>query len=122
MSEAAERRIWELLGRPSVSPYGNPIPGLDRLGDPGPPGPGAGVPLAEVATGAGRAGVRAMVRRIDEPLQTEHAVLASLSAAGALPGATIDVAAIDGRLRVRGPDGTVDVAVGIAEHISVEPL
>jgi DtxR family Mn-dependent transcriptional regulator len=122
MSEAAERRIWELLGRPSVSPYGNPIPGLDHLGEPGPPGPGAGVPLAEVAAGAGKARIKALVRRIDEPLQTEHSVLASLSAAGALPGSTIGVATVEGGLLVEGPDGTVHVAVGIAEHISVEPL
>src|SRR6478609_1087339 len=33
MSEQVERRILELLEHPSVSPYGNPIPGLDELGD-----------------------------------------------------------------------------------------
>ena len=31
MSEAVERRLLELLGNPTVSPYGNPIPGLDEL-------------------------------------------------------------------------------------------
>ena len=34
MSDAVERRILELLDHPSVSPYGNPIPGLAEL-DPG---------------------------------------------------------------------------------------
>src|SRR5213076_276613 len=28
MSEAVEQRVYELLGRPTRSPYGNPIPGL----------------------------------------------------------------------------------------------
>ena len=32
MSEAVERRLLELLDQPTVSPYGNPIPGLDELG------------------------------------------------------------------------------------------
>ncbi len=32
MSEAVERRLLELLGQPTVSPYGNPIPGLAELG------------------------------------------------------------------------------------------
>src|SRR4051812_18595952 len=33
MSEAVERRLLELLGHPTESPYGNPIPGLDELGE-----------------------------------------------------------------------------------------
>src|SRR6478672_2052934 len=33
MSETVERRIVELLEHPLHSPYGNPIPGLDELGD-----------------------------------------------------------------------------------------
>ena len=32
MSERVERRIFELLDHPTVSPYGNPIPGLAALG------------------------------------------------------------------------------------------
>src|SRR6201985_2310365 len=31
MSEAVERRLLALLGHPSVSPFGNPIPGLEDL-------------------------------------------------------------------------------------------
>ncbi len=33
MSEAVERRVLELLRHPTESPYGNPIPGLDELGE-----------------------------------------------------------------------------------------
>src|SRR3954466_13568570 len=29
MSDAVERKLFTLLGEPSVSPYGNPIPGLE---------------------------------------------------------------------------------------------
>lgn len=32
MSEEVERRVVDILGEPSHSPFGNPIPGLDRLG------------------------------------------------------------------------------------------
>ena len=32
MSERVERRIFDLLDHPTVSPYGNPIPGLAELG------------------------------------------------------------------------------------------
>ena len=31
MSEAVERKLLTLLGDPSVSPFGNPIPGLEEL-------------------------------------------------------------------------------------------
>ena len=33
MSETVERRLVELLDHPTESPYGNPIPGLDELGE-----------------------------------------------------------------------------------------
>ena len=33
MSETVERRLIELLDHPTQSPYGNPIPGLDELGE-----------------------------------------------------------------------------------------
>src|SRR3978361_239431 len=32
MSERVEQRLFELLGHPVESPYGNPIPGLEALG------------------------------------------------------------------------------------------
>ena len=35
MSETVERRLVELLDHPTESPYGNPIPGLEELGDDG---------------------------------------------------------------------------------------
>ena len=39
MSERVERKILAMLGGDHNSPYGNPIPGLDELGDPEPPEP-----------------------------------------------------------------------------------
>ena len=33
MSETVERKVLAMLGHPTQSPYGNPIPGLDELGD-----------------------------------------------------------------------------------------
>ena len=32
MSDAVEKKVYDLLNRPTRSPYGNPIPGLDALG------------------------------------------------------------------------------------------
>src|ERR1700712_892231 len=70
MSETVERRLLDVLGHPTVSPYGNPIPGLEELGeddaDPLDRGVEGLVTLDLVATGTGAAVV---VRRLAEPLQ-----------------------------------------------------
>ena len=72
MSDAVERRILELLDHPSVSPYGNPIPGLAEL-DPGASKVVAGLqgllPLPEAVTEDLK---RVRVRRLAETLQTDE--------------------------------------------------
>jgi DtxR family Mn-dependent transcriptional regulator len=90
MSEAVERKVYELLGRPTRSPYGNPIPGLFEFdgsaGDP-PPVPDGERNLAF----PGLAGT-VVVRRICESVQTDADVLRQLHAAGVDPGAMVKVA------------------------------
>src|SRR5919205_245527 len=39
MSDAVERKLLSLLGNPTVSPFGNPIPGLEALRVDDPPRP-----------------------------------------------------------------------------------
>jgi len=100
MSEAVEQRVYELLGRPTRSPYGNPIPGLDELAE----APTVAVASLTIAPPArpvidqehnlaapGLIG-DVVVRRISESVQTEVEVLRRLHAAGVDPGAQITVA------------------------------
>jgi DtxR family transcriptional regulator, iron-dependent repressor len=88
MSEAVEQRVYELLGRPTRSPYGNPIPGLEEFGSPA---------LAETPdvernlAFPGLAG-SVVVSRICESVQTDPDVLRQLHAAGVDPGASVKVA------------------------------
>ncbi|MDO3700497.1 metal-dependent transcriptional regulator [Micromonospora sp. C28SCA-DRY-2] len=90
MSDAVEKRVYDLLNRPTRSPYGNPIPGLEELGSPEPQ-------TAEVAEGErnlafpGLSGP-VVVRRICESVQTNADVLRQLHAAGVDPGARVTVA------------------------------
>ena len=90
MSEAVEQRVYELLGRPSRSPYGNPIPGLDEFDD----GADINRPIAEVERNLGFPGLSGdvVVRRISESVQTDMGLLRQLHAAGIDPGATVTVA------------------------------
>jgi DtxR family transcriptional regulator, Mn-dependent transcriptional regulator len=101
MSDAVERKLFTLLGEPSVSPYGNPIPGLEALrggevdGEttartPTPDEAGL-VRLDEFARGGGG---KVEVRRIAEHIQLNEQLMAHLKSAGVLPGSDVDVVAI----------------------------
>ncbi|HET6214314.1 MAG TPA: metal-dependent transcriptional regulator [Micromonosporaceae bacterium] len=90
MSDAVERKVYELLGRPTRSPYGNPIPGLDELDASAPAPSGAGEPERNLAF-PGLSGA-VVVRRICESVQTDVDVLRQLHAAGVDPGAMVTVA------------------------------
>jgi hypothetical protein len=65
MSEAVERRLLDILGHPTQSPYGNPIPGLAELGEKeGDEIPGDMVALTKVPQETGRV----IMHRIGEPI------------------------------------------------------
>jgi len=89
MSESVEQRVYELLGRPNRSPYGNPIPGLDEFDAK------ADDVRAELDTERhlGSPGITGtvVVRRISESVQTDIETLRQLHAAGIDPGATVTV-------------------------------
>ncbi|MCI4064915.1 metal-dependent transcriptional regulator [Micromonospora sp. R77] len=90
MSDAVEKRVYDLLNRPTRSPYGNPIPGLEELGTPEP----ATTDTIEGERNLAFPGLSGpvVVRRICESVQTDADVLRQLHAAGVDPGATVTVA------------------------------
>ena len=63
-----------------------------------------------------------LVRRIDEPLQTEHEVMSALRRAGATPGATVKVSRSPGGLLIGSGGEYAEVTLGVDEHIVVEPV
>ena len=111
MSESVERRIIEMLDHPNDSPYGNPIPGLDELGE---------EPAVKFADGVvnivtlvhGAVGpVTGVIRRLGEPVQYEIELLEQLRTAGVLPGAR-------GRFSAAGSYVLVEID-GIGEGIEL---
>ena len=90
MSDAVELRVYELLGKPSRSPYGNPIPGLALI-DPTDNCATASSEGERNLAAPGLAG-EMVVRRITESVQTDIGILRRLHEAGVDPGATITVA------------------------------
>lgn len=89
MSEDVERRLVAVLGEPTTSPYGNPIPGLHELGFDAVPAPAAGLTrLSELPEGSSTAVV---IRRLAEHVQVDIDTLAALRDVGVVPNARVTV-------------------------------
>jgi DtxR family Mn-dependent transcriptional regulator len=131
MSERVERRILALLDHPTESPYGNPIPGLAELGEPadrvpGDPSPQDGgylVGLSALTDVAGDVPVEVLVRRLGEPVQTDPAMMARLSAAGLRPGGRVAVRRSGGGgvavARSPGDGPALELPRDVAVHVFV---
>ncbi|MEU8813895.1 metal-dependent transcriptional regulator [Actinoplanes sp. NPDC048796] len=97
MSDSVEKKVYELLNKPTRSPYGNPIPGLEALGVPDEEDEDLLDSAAQVSAGErnlafpGLTG-SVVVQRICESVQTNSDVLRQLHAAGIDPGTTVTVA------------------------------
>ena len=118
MSEQVERRILELVKDVEVSPFGNPIPGLEHLGRAKSSSLDEKVtPLIE------HLDERVILKRIAEPLQGYSDALAHLRAAEILPGAIIRATQANDRVLVTTDDGqhTVSLTAFDLAHIFVIP-
>jgi DtxR family Mn-dependent transcriptional regulator len=115
MSEAVERKLLSLLGNPTVSPFGNPIPGLDALG-----GETSAVldSLTLLSTTATPEGTTVVVRRISEQLQEDATLLRALAEQGVRPGATVTASLVNGQVAL---DGEV-LPAGVAQHLFVSAV
>ena len=84
VSERVERKILGLLGEHRESPYGNPIPGLDELGEP--PNEDFRLGVTNLVDMVAQGCSIATVRRIGEPAQVDPEALNLLTLAGLMPG------------------------------------
>ncbi|MBN6777375.1 metal-dependent transcriptional regulator [Pseudoclavibacter alba] len=124
MSDEAEAKIFELLGRPSQSPYGTPIPGLEALGAPAACDFLAGVDsVGELASNSveGERSSEVIVRRLGEPIQSDQASLEVLVEAGVLPDARITIERVPDGVAVfrTGSDAGVVLPLELADHLYV---
>ncbi|GAA4672615.1 metal-dependent transcriptional regulator [Frondihabitans cladoniiphilus] len=119
MSEQVERRLLEMLDHPTESPYGNPIPGLDELGD-SPAGRfmDGVISIVDVAAQnpSGKSGI---IRRLAEPVQFEPELLQQLQDSGVQPGKTalISSAGTYVSVQVEGYGDGIELPVEVAAHI-----
>lgn len=121
MSETVERRLLKLLDHPTESPYGNPIPGLDELGEEtlGESFMTDVEPLSKAAT---TDSTRALVRRISEEMQKDEALMSAMRRVGALPDKTITIQATADGVLVGSGGETAEIFPEAADHIFVKRL
>jgi DtxR family transcriptional regulator, iron-dependent repressor len=121
MSETVERRLLDILGHPTVSPYGNPIPGLDELGE-------GALPeefldgVEPVLAVAGDVDQRVVVCRIAEPIQTED-IMSALRRIGAQPGKVVTARqTTSGGVEVASGGESAEMTADAASHLFVRRL
>ncbi|MDL9981113.1 metal-dependent transcriptional regulator [Microbacterium candidum] len=119
MSEQVELRLVELLGHPTESPYGNPIPGLEQLGDDMPRSDGGAVVGLVRRLNEDGGPLEGVVRRLAEPAQVDPELLQQLKAAEVVPGARGSFRFSEGYVLVQmdGSDEALELPVEVASHI-----
>ncbi len=119
MSDEAEERIYKLLGEPTESPYGTPIPSEVDCGL---------QPDVEFFRGVASldqadisSGDVAEVRRLGEPLQADLESMRMFREQGVLPGSRVVVEYLgdDIRLSPVGGSTKVDVPIQLARHVYI---
>ncbi|MEI2811873.1 MAG: metal-dependent transcriptional regulator [Nocardioides sp.] len=120
ISENVERLLLEKLGNPTESPYGNPIPGLEELGQSR--GEEFMTGVLSLAEAAGAEDVRVRVRRISEELQKDADLMATLRRVGAGPDRSVVVRATEVGVLLASGGEACELDLEVAEHIFVRPL
>jgi DtxR family Mn-dependent transcriptional regulator len=122
MSEQVEHKILDILGHPTETPYGTPIPTIED----------EGVDLHRVfldgvrstvdVTAASHEPVTGTIRRLGEPVQFEPELLAQLRQAGVFPGSSGTFSRMGSSVLIRidgYPEG-IELSADVAGHIFVD--
>ena len=125
ISEEVERKLVDILHRPTESPYGNPIPGLAELGLVGETAPlfrEGNQPLDRLVAQSPLP-VRATITRISEEIQKDIQLMGTLRAAGIRPGVELvaEAGGLGVRLSVEGAPGC-EVDTEAASYLFVVPV
>ena len=116
MSDAVERRLIDLLGHPTLSPFGNPIPGLVEFGE-ATHSHDRGWALSEAA---GKTPRSFTVLRIGEQIQHDTELLTELARVGVKPGQVVEAVVIGSQIRISAANDSVELPTTTAELIMVE--
>jgi DtxR family Mn-dependent transcriptional regulator len=117
MSDEVEQKVYQLLGRPNVSPYGNRIPGLSELDRDADKELEPLEPVMSLANAPAEGAV--VVRRISEQLQKDTALIHQLHEAGVEPGAAVTLSRSSGEIALTHGEATVRIPKSMAGLVFV---
>ena len=121
MSDDVERRLIEVLDDPTTSPYGNPIPGLDRIGYSSEGEERAD--LVRLSALEGEIPHRVRVRALGENVQVDVDLISEFRSAGVEPLQTVTATRRGHLVELVSGDGrSVEVDGDRAHAIQVEIL
>lgn len=123
ISEQVERKLLKILGNPTESPYGNPIPGLSELGVVHTASDADQVVPVTALLGRDTDKVVSTIRRLAEPAQVDPELLVQLAESGVIPGniATFTVNNDYIRVTVEGAIASIELRPEIAAFVFVDP-
>lgn len=116
MSRRVEKRLLGLLDHPRHDPYGNPIPGLEQIGEPAASVEPTGPTLSAIVTADE---TEFTVQRIGEPLQVDVDLLGQFETAGLMPGAQLRARRDGDHIAVSVGTATLQLAEDVTAHIFV---
>ena len=114
-----EKRLIAILDTPTVSPYGNPIPGLKDLGVDiaHTPFRQGAAPLADVATDQLQ---KFTLRRMSENIQADPDSLRALNEVGLRPGTEFEAVKEQGGVRITLGEKSLELGLFAAELLFVD--
>lgn len=121
MSDSVERRLMEILNHPTISPFGNPIPGLSEIDSSITVSNDEQGQLATITEVAGSDPADHVIRRLAETIQLDEEIMARLRRVGALPGARIKAYQSGDGVFIGSAGEYTEVPADIAVHIFVSP-
>ncbi|HIW92461.1 MAG TPA: metal-dependent regulator [Candidatus Corynebacterium avicola] len=120
MGLEVEKRLLSVLEDHGTSPFGNPVPGLDKLGEAAAADQEGSHRAADVDLSAP---TKATIVSLNEIVQVERKVISQLGSNGILPGVTVTIQDTPEGLNITTEDGSVVVVpedLGHAIRIVIE--
>ncbi|MDN6438867.1 iron dependent repressor, metal binding and dimerization domain protein [Corynebacterium nuruki] len=116
MGLEVEKRLLSVLQDHSSSPFGNPVPGLEELGETSVGAPADSHRASDLDLSSPK---RARIVSFNEIIQVEHSVIGRLDAAGVRTGSTVTLQDTPDGLTITGDNGTVTVPDELGHAIRI---
>lgn len=103
MGDEVEKRLLAVLDDHNTSPFGNPVPGLEKLGEPSIADPANSHRASDIDLSSPR---KATIVSFNEIVQVEHKVIGKLGQYDIRPGTSVTIQDTPDGLTLENPEGS----------------